>query len=255
MGAMVAGIDNHIDETAVHLLKNAITQSDHQLTETENRSLNAYMLWLLNSRATSMAGLKTQLESINIGERAVISQLLISIALADGKVNPTKIKLLEKLYSALGLAKLMVSSDIHNRSSNIAARTTLEKKTAFSLDRDLLKVHETETEHVKAVLESIFVEESVISESERESITKAPPSAGTISSLDKKHRSLYQQLITKKEWSLDEVKKLCAELQLMVDGAIEVINDWAFDNVDAPLIEDGDAVFIDLELAAEIAIL
>ena len=38
----------------------------------------------------------------------------------------------------------------------------------------------------------------------------------------------------------------------MVDGAIEVINDWAFDNVDAPLIDGGSVFYIDLEVAQEI---
>ena len=32
------------------------------------------------------------------------------------------------------------------------------------------------------------------------------------------------------------------ELRLLADGAIEHINDWAFDRFDEPLIEDGDAV-------------
>ena len=39
----------------------------------------------------------------------------------------------------------------------------------------------------------------------------------------------------------------------MPDGAVETINDWAFENVGAPLIEDGSTVYIDIELAEEIA--
>jgi hypothetical protein len=38
----------------------------------------------------------------------------------------------------------------------------------------------------------------------------------------------------------------------MVDGALEVINEWAFQKVKAPLIEDGELVFFDLDLAREI---
>ena len=60
------------------------------------------------------------------------------------------------------------------------------------------------------------------------------------------------KLITKAEWPYEELEELCDGLQLMTAGAVETINDWAFDKVGAPLIEDGSTVFIDLELAAEI---
>ena len=60
------------------------------------------------------------------------------------------------------------------------------------------------------------------------------------------------KLITKAEWPHEELEELCDGLQLMTAGAVETINDWAFDKVGAPLIEDGSTVFIDLELAAEI---
>ena len=51
------------------------------------------------------------------------------------------------------------------------------------------------------------------------------------------------------------MEKLCENLQLMTEGAVEAINDWAFDNVDAPLIDDGSTVYIDLEVAEEITAL
>ncbi|MCI5218319.1 MAG: hypothetical protein D3914_03795, partial [Candidatus Electrothrix sp. LOE2] len=45
---------------------------------------------------------------------------------------------------------------------------------------------------------------------------------------------------------------LCEQLNLMVDGSIETINDRFFDIADAPLIEeDSDSFYIDLELISE----
>ena len=60
------------------------------------------------------------------------------------------------------------------------------------------------------------------------------------------------KLITKAEWAYEELEGLCNGLQLMTAGAVETINDWAFDKVGASLIEDGSTAFVDLELAAEI---
>jgi hypothetical protein len=38
----------------------------------------------------------------------------------------------------------------------------------------------------------------------------------------------------------------------MLDGALEIINEWAFEQANAPLIEDGDPIFFDIDLAKEI---
>jgi pyridoxal/pyridoxine/pyridoxamine kinase len=45
---------------------------------------------------------------------------------------------------------------------------------------------------------------------------------------------------------------MCSELKLMVDGAIETINDWSFDLVDAPVIDDDGEIYIDEEIVEEI---
>ena len=59
--------------------------------------------------------------------------------------------------------------------------------------------------------------------------------------IDSSHQVLFNKLITKEQWPRTEVDELCKELGLMLDGAIETINDWSFDKVDAPVIdEDGD---------------
>jgi hypothetical protein len=38
----------------------------------------------------------------------------------------------------------------------------------------------------------------------------------------------------------------------MVDGAMEVLNEWAFENANAPLIDDGEPIYVDVSLAKEI---
>ena len=38
----------------------------------------------------------------------------------------------------------------------------------------------------------------------------------------------------------------------MITGAIETINDWAYDKVDAPVLEDDDEVVVDFEIVDEL---
>ena len=82
-----------------------------------------------------------------------------------------------------------------------------------------------------------------------------PIKNGSFSGLDTHHQELYAKLISKAEWPYQELENLCDGLQLMTAGAVETINDWAYDKVGAPLIEEGSTVYIDIELAEEISVL
>lgn len=253
LGAMVASIDGHIDSSEIDLLENLII-ADKQLKADEKVSLKAYLHWRLNTQI-NMTGLKSRLESISDREKTAISHILIGVALADGSIDPTEIKQLEKLYTSLGLDKTMVSSDIHNLTSRKAttdSKNETETASGFSLNHDLIKIHESETNDVKAVLGSIFINEPIEDEPE---LVKTVTSKNVLTGLDAGHTRFYETLITKGQWTSVEVKSLCEELNLMMSGAIETLNDWAFENVDAPLIEDGSIIFVDTELAEEIAAL
>jgi len=268
LGVMVAVIDGQVHLSEVDTLKRLIDENK-QLSNTEKTSLHAYLHWRLNT-PTNMVGLKDRIKTINDREKTAISHILVSVALADGIIDSAEIKQLEKLYTSLGLDKSMVITDLHHLSSSKAISTTTvsQRKTpsidnklevshapaTFTLNRELLKVYEEETQGAKSLLESVFVDEQEIEEAEEERTSvNASDIENTVTGLDEKHHALYEKLISKEEWLRDEVKTLCSELNLMIDGAFEVINDWAFDQVDAPLIDDGSMVYIDLELVDEIA--
>ena len=258
LGAMVAVIDGHVDGAEVSILE-ILINADPQLSLTEKKSLRAYLHWRLNTKG-DITGLKASLESISSREKSTVSHILVSVALADGKIDPTEIKELEKLYSSLGLDKAMVSSDIHQFTSRKTKPSPYEAQVPvnmdsvpdlrISLNHDLLRVYQEETESVKAVLQTIFMDENIADEPEDMGHDAITPIK--VTGLDPNHTSLYEKLISKEHWSLEEVKAICKELNLMVDGAIEVINDWAFEQVDAPLIDDGSTIYIDLAIAQEI---
>ena len=261
LGCLVAVTDDHVSDSEVKALKDVISQ-DSRLTETEKRSLDAYMLWRLNTPA-NMSGLKKRLDLLSASEKVAISHILVGVALADGKIDPAEVKQLEKLYTQLGLDKGLVASDIHNLSSTKLKRPEPQDKssftvstqpaTSFALDRDLLLLLEEETKEAQSVLESIFAEEDLDEEHEIETPNNVPANNGAIEGLDIQYQELYGRLITKADWTNEELEELCDELQLMTAGAVETINDWAFDRVGAPLIEDGSTVFVDLDLAEEIS--
>ena len=98
------------------------------------------------------------------------------------------------------------------------------------------------------MLGCIFVDEEP-PQKEEQILTTSNQAA---SMLDTSHNTLYQELIVKDLWARKEVMELCQKLGLMIDGAIETINDWSFDVVDAPVLEDDDDIYVDIEIVEEL---
>lgn len=252
LGAMVATIDSHVDEHELTVLHRLI-EHDPKLSPTEKKSLKAYVTWRLNTPA-NMNGLKARLEKLDEKAKSLVSHILVTVALADGKIDPTEIKQLEKLYAALGLDKSLVTSDIHNISSRKSLVSTQNESTqshveSFALDEELLALHESETSDVQSMLSAIFVEDDPIVE---ENSVVEPVQAKSKTGLDNKHENLYQELATKDVWARNDVIELCRKLELMLDGAIETINDWSYEAVEAPVLDDDDDIYVDLEIVEEL---
>jgi tellurite resistance protein len=257
LGAMVATIDSHVDQTEKNLLIQLIDH-DTNLSPTEKRSLHAYLLWRLNT-PSNVTGLKARVGTLGKTEKVAVSRILVGVAMADGKIDPDEIKQLEKLYTLLGLDKALVTGDIHGMSSSKAGLRPVSTQsedispasTSFQLDESILAIHETETKDVQSMLSAIFMENEPTGEPD-ETITDSA-AVEEESGIDKHHYALFESLIRKDKWTREEVEALCRDSGLMVSGALEIINDWSFDKVDAAVLEeDGDAIYVDQEIVEEI---
>ncbi|MBE0472303.1 MAG: TerB N-terminal domain-containing protein [Methyloprofundus sp.] len=257
LGAMVATIDSHVDQAELNFLVQLIDH-DTNLSPTEKQSLHAYLVWRLNT-PSNIIGLKSRIEALGKTEKKAVSRILVGVAMADGKIDPEEIKQLEKLYTLLGLDKTLVTGDIHGissskdglRRSSSQSETTSSPPTSFQLDESILAIHESETKDVQGMLASIFVEDEPIIEYD-DSTTGSTNTEEEVG-IDKQHYILFEGLIRKDKWTREEVEKLCRDLGLMVSGALETINDWSFDKVDAAVLEeDGDAIYVDQEIVEEI---
>ncbi len=250
LGAMMASADGVIDSSEIALLHRLI-DDDQQLGDTEQKSLHAYLLWRLNT-PINMTGLKEKLSHLRSQEKNAVSHILIGIALADGVIDPQEISHLEKFYTALGLDKTTVSDDIHRLSAIKSPPAQPEATAGFSLDQEVLAMHQSDTEAVQNMLGAIFNTDTDEKIDEDDKPVIAHPAG-----LDKAHQTLFDTLLSKNEWTRNELQQQCALLNLMLDGAIETINDWAYEHIDAPILEgegqEGNSyIFVDREIVDEI---
>lgn len=251
LGAIIANADLKIHSNEVSFLQNIIHSNDN-LTSHEKLSLEAYLKWLLNS-SSNFNGLKASLSRLRDDDKEVVRKMLINVALSDGKIDPSEVKEIEKLYTTLGLDKSTVPADIHALSSSRkgsvnkvgSVLATPEKKQSFALDESVLDVHETETKAAQNILKSIFKDED---EADSEESLDIKPEA----SLENKALAIYKIISDKERIERPEFEKICSEHGFFVDAAIDSINEWAFDKVAAPVIEDDTDIIIDREIADEL---
>jgi uncharacterized tellurite resistance protein B-like protein len=265
MGAMVSQIDEDISPSEETILRELVLDN-RELTGIEKDSLLAFLHWCLRTQQ-STTGLRQRLSEISNDEKTAISHILVSVAHADGRIEPREVKQLERLYTTLGLDKKQVTSDLHVLAASSEPVTVRkrdqdvsytipgsipENVTAkgFHLNEELIRIREEETKQVKGVLESIFSEqpEDKIDIAPEPVIQQSTP----VDVLDEAHQNFFHRLIVQETWKRSALHEICEELGLMADGAMEVLNEWAFDNVNAPLIDDGEPVYVDINLAKEI---
>lgn len=256
LGAMVATINSNVDQAEIALLKQLIDH-DSNLSSIEKLSLHSYLTWRLNTPSNA-TGLKARLKKLGANEKAAVSRILIGVALADGKIDPEEIKQLEKLYTLLGLDKSLVTGDIHSMTIGKAGtRGTVtpsdpikEASGDFRLNEKVLAIHESQTKDVQSMLNAIFVDKDP--DMETPTVVEDVGDLEDVG-IDTLHYSLYENLINKDRWSLEELDELCKKMGLMTSGAIETINDWSFERVDAPVLEEeADALYINQDIVEEL---
>jgi hypothetical protein len=129
-----------------------------------------------------------------------------------------------------------------------AAPAPTPEKTAgeapgFKLDMARIEALQRETAEVSALLSNVFTEEAPVSEEKKEEREEAAAvfEPGPLG-LDPEHGAFLRLLLTRSSWSRQELADAAADMELMLDGTLERINDASFEQFDAALLEGDDPV-------------
>jgi len=267
---LVSQIDDNIAEAEVNLLKDFILNQD-ELSQAESDSLLGFLRWCL-AVPQKTTGIRQQLNQADPVVIASISRILVLVALADGRIEPSEIGALEKLYTMLGLPKDKVKSDLNAMAASSQSSSTgliidgdayampnpedgYTKAIGLGLSEELIRLRAEESRHVERVLGAVFEAQDEAQENDDGDMDNAENTAhskGMLAELDQAHQTLFHHLIKSETWERKSVADIAKSLNLMMDGAIEVLNDWTIRHMDTPLIEDGEPFYIDLTLAKEI---
>lgn len=222
------------------------------LTTAERRRLHAHLQWLTAS-PMSLAALKKKLEPLSTTARETLAAFMAMLAQSDGFVSPDEVKFLEKVYKALGVEPKRVFSDIHTAGSGgTPVSTTQTEKQGFRLDAARIVALQEDTARVSALLSKIFTEDAGSTPAPAAPEAELEDEANAPLGLDDVHSALLRLLLSRPEWTRAELEDAAADLDLMLDGAMEQINEAAFEAFDEPLFEGEDPISVNTELLEKI---
>lgn len=236
-----------------HLSKHV--QSWTHLAPNHIRRLLAH-LRLLVTAPKSLASLKAKLDPLESAAKETIAAFMATVAQADGIVSPDEVKMLEKIYRALGIDAKKVFSNVHavTTASEVEITTSPTNVTkGFVLDHARIAALQQDTDKVTALLAGIFKEEEALPELAQASMPEdSDEDERNLLGLDGTHTALVRMLLSRPYWSREELSDVAADLDVMLDGALERINEAAFDAYDIPLTEGEDPIEINAEIIEKV---
>ena len=254
LASAMAQADGDFNEREVAHLRAEIQGWAH-LTLAERRRLQAHLQWLTASPPT-LAGMKKKLEPLPTTARETLAAFMATLAQSDGFVSPDEVKFLEKVYKALGVEPKRVFSDVHAIGAGGAPVSVQQaEKQGFRLDADRIAALQEDTARVSALLSKIFTDETAAASAPQPAAALEPePTNETVTplGLDETHSALLRLLLSRPEWTRSELEDAAADLDLMLDGALEQINEAAFDAFDEALCEGDDPLTVNTELLEKI---
>ena len=264
LSAAVASADGEFGAAEIGHLRRHIDSWTH-LTPGHHRRLLAH-LRLMMKAPVALSTLKKKLEPLEQGAREAIAAFLATVAQVDGTVTPAEVKALEKVYKILGVDSKKVFSHVHAVAADDAklqpdVQTTASSKPpqapgGFTLDAARIAALQRDSDKVSALLSNIFREEE--GEATPDFQDSRPPEDDTLVpqgllGLDEAHTAFARLLLTRKSWTRTELLDAAADLELMLDGALEQLNEAAFEKFDAAFTEGDDPVDINHEVLEQIA--
>lgn len=272
LGSLIANADGVVSEPERRALRE-LAAAGRDLSEDEHRRLDAHAALVL-AKPPTLAVLRRRLSAVPASKKAGVGRLLTTIAAADGEVSADEVRTLERLFAELGLAPEDVYSTLHEvatarppaaddlTSARIpgtrrtgrkipAPEPEEDSRTAvgtLTLDPERLARTRAESARVSADLAEIFSDP--VDEPSSPAVAR-PRETTQVTGLDSAHSLLFGQVVARERWTRAEFEELAGTLGLLPDGAIDLLNDAAFDAADEPLCEGQDPIEINQDIVKD----
>ncbi len=264
LAVAVAAADGSISEVEEERLATHI-RVGLGLNAAETARLAAHLEWLKVS-VPGTTGLKKKLAALNATQKMAIADFLIGVAGADGHVSAEEVKTLGKLYPLLGLEQDAVYGHVHamtagdaspvtgddpapivpgHRAGSFAIPQPGHPSKSVQLDMSVVQAKLADSAKLAVILQDVFSDDD-------DAPTRAVAPQPTASKVPQGYAALLAQLSERPQWTRSEFEEAAEALGLMPDGALDAMNEAAFEHVGGPLLEGDDPIDVDIAAAKEL---
>lgn len=269
LAAVVSAADDDVSQAERQHLVDHLESGLH-LSAGERERLAAHLAWLL-AADIKLSGLKKRLAALTPAQRRQVTTFLTAVAAIDGHISPGEVTTLRKIYTLLELDPETVYGDLHTSASAHArgpmpppAAAPITVRVAqlapsgyriptpapatpqpvageITLDRELIETRIAESAAVSALLADLFTDDA---DSNANVVIGRPPESpvapdvAQVDGLDAVHSALVRELVKRPVWTRAELEDLCDQHGLLLDGALDTVNEAALDATGDPLVED-----------------
>jgi len=269
IGALIAGADGVVTEQEREELRQAMILPG--LDGRQRARLAAQTDWLL-STPSRPADLKSRLSQASEETRHHVIDVALAVARRDGRITAAEVRQLEQIFSWLGLPAATLYSALHasepveiippvaaTAGEAIPHIPRQEAGVAPAPGRRRLNADRIAAITRDSVLSAQLLQKVFATDDEEPSIAEpliAHAPADEDSVFPRLHGApleFARQLVERDTWARPDVVALAQASNIMLDGTIERINDWALDAFGDLLIEEGDPVRVNRQLLQTIA--
>lgn len=270
LAVLVSQVDGQVSEEEITML---LHQTDKwvYLKPEEQRRLKAHVLWLIKQNL-KMSSVKKRIEALDEAQKEMVGNLIIQVSQVDGTIQVDEMKLLERIFKVLGIDSADLYSKIHQAAIEpvtlVAASSTgggfslptpptkegISLPERLKIDMSKVAALQADSEKVTSILSTIFSEEETTIEtvdldqySDDETVQEEP-GIESLWGLPPSLSELVQTLCSKQTWDRTELEELAEDRGLMLEGALEQINEAAYDKFDQPFSEGDDIIEINQEI-------
>ncbi|RAY10650.1 hypothetical protein DPM19_34400 [Actinomadura craniellae] len=260
LGAAVSAADGHVASEEKQLLVGHLEQALY-LTANERSRLRAHLRWLLTTEI-KLTGLTRRIAVVDQAQREQLADFLAAVAAADGRIDPAEVKALRRIAKLLGLTPEAVDERLRAATAATPPATepvvvrpaepepghpippppdepAAEQPQGIKLDESVLAARIAEAAEVAALLGSVFGDDEPAAPQ-----LPPPPEVKPVAGLDAAHSRLLRALSEHPTLPRSAWEDLAATHRVLPDGALDRLNEAAYDVAGEPVIEGEDPLEI-----------
>lgn len=262
IGYQIALADKELLQIEIAHIENYI-KKEFSLSTSERYRLQMRGELLVHTKEINTSEtIKKLIKILDDSGRETIAKYIISVAIADGIVKDSELKILQKVFKQLCLSEDYLNSTLSElinkaddvvivekgtstkkKGSKIPANIELDEKLELKLDTEKLEKIKINTSEIHNVLQEIFAEEQAeILKSEPIEVDNSEDDDKT--EIENGLQNIVNIIIKKENWTRNELLNVIQNKGMMLSSAIDEINEWSNEEFGDFLVEEDDDVYL-----------